>query len=188
MSVTELFTQLAYQFGPFFFAVLFTLVVTRTARTWYVSATKPLDNTEKNTFRHWFLMCCYFSIFLVIVSVAWYAYYHWGRHHALHGSFLGLRPNQSIVPDADQFFIREVKTTDPGGEIRDYYFVMVRNRPWQRGEKLYFKYWELPSTSGAGERPKHILVESQLVETDSFPVRFVLKFNEDGTPVIEQRK
>jgi hypothetical protein len=192
MSYPELFTQLAYQFGPFFFAVLFTLFVTRTARAWYVSNTShPLDETEKATFRQWFLVCAYFSIALVIISIGWYAYYNWGRYHALEGIFVGLRPNQIIAPDADQFFIKETNAKDPSGDIRDYYFVLVRDRPWQKGEKLSFKYWDVPvKSSGGGTQgapPEPLEVDTQLVETDSFPARFVLRF-EKGKPVIEQRR
>lgn len=187
MSIAEVFTQLAYQFGPFFFAVLFTLFVTRTARSWYVAAGQPLDERERATFRQWFLVCSYFSIVLVMISIGWYAYYNWGRHHALEGIFVGLRPYQIIAPDAEPFFIKEVTTKDPGGDIRDYYFVLVRDKPWTRGEKISFKYWELPKNSGAGAPPEPMILDAQLTTTDSFPTRFVLRF-QDGKPLVEQRR
>jgi len=186
MSIAEPFTQLAYQFGPFFFAVLFTLFVTRTARSWYVAASAGPDQQEKATFRLWFLLCACFSIVLVVISTAWYGYYNWRTYHALEGMFTGLRPYQFVAPDTEPFFIKEVMTKSPGGDIRDYYFVLVRNRPWVRGEKILFKYWELPKESGEGAVPEPATVEARLVETDTFPARFVLKVVE-GKPVIEQR-
>jgi hypothetical protein len=43
---------LAYQFGPFFFAVLFTLVITRSAKRWYSEVDGKKDPGEKAAYQN----------------------------------------------------------------------------------------------------------------------------------------
>src|SRR6266852_5395428 len=70
--------KLAYDFGPFLFAVLFLLVVTRSAHRYsyevHSRITPPVTPPESVMYRLYFLSSFCFGIVLMVASVAWWIY------------------------------------------------------------------------------------------------------------------
>lgn len=95
----EALSALASELGPFFFSVLFLLVVTTTARHWYketCTRQPPSEHDERIAMRRYFWMAALVGIGLSFVAVGWFVYKNFGSAHAYHVVFVDLKPNQFI--------------------------------------------------------------------------------------------
>lgn len=154
----EALTNASFLWGPFFFSILFMLVITRTARGYYrqVSERKdpPATAEEKWDYRIYFHLSVACGIILVFVSVGWWMYAQL-QQHAFQGVILGLEPNQQIVAADDDLYYRAVhRDLGNGHVVRDYHFAIVRRAPFSKGQAFRLAFY--PEIGSIGEKPKAI--------------------------------
>jgi hypothetical protein len=181
-SAMDTLAGIAYQFGPFFFAVLFTLIITRTARKWYSQASAtvgPEHEDERRTYRTYFRASYVFGMFLVAISVGWWIASQWRGHHAFAGTIVALNENQALDSlSSDQNFWSKVwdhSSGPAGANLRDYWFVVVMDRPLHRGEKIRLNYWEQLSPGAIGAAPPPTaMIEVPVLDPAVFPQKYQL--------------
>ncbi len=159
-SVIE-FSSAGYLLGPFFFAVFFMLIICGTAHLWYSRVQKrtspPASETEKSTYRAFFLMSFGFGILLVSISVAWWIYSNW-KDHSFNWAVIGVEVDQSLQAEEETFYFREGTRKLGAGNVRDYYFAVVKSGPFSVGQTFTLKYY--PNAGALGpEAPKAIDLE-----------------------------
>jgi hypothetical protein len=80
----EVLTNASILYGHFFFALLFILVVTRTAHSYYKGvcerANPPAAPDEQKTYRLFFLASMTAGILLVFTAVSWWIYAQFQKH------------------------------------------------------------------------------------------------------------
>jgi len=171
--------EIAYDFGPFFFAVLFTLVITSSARRWYLQAQRCRDLDTRNTYRNYFYASWLFGMLLVGVSVAWWLRSKWETHHTFAAAVVGLRPNQSLWPVSnDQYFWSRLSPHQgPLDRRNDYWFITVIDHPLFRGETFRLNYWELAGDGAINQAPPSptATIEVKVEDPTQFPQRYVLE-------------
>ncbi|MEA2994446.1 MAG: hypothetical protein QOD40_3366 [Alphaproteobacteria bacterium] len=148
LSTVEAITRLAEQFGPFLFAVLFILVVTRTAHTYYSDCMTrkdpPPSELEQKTYRLYFVSSVCVGIAVMTLSIGWWFYVQSKGNHVYQVAILGLDPDETVL--ADYYFKQVQRPTVPGGKAEhDMYFLIVRDQPFRMGERFEFEYFKLPS-------------------------------------------
>ncbi|MEE9555041.1 MAG: hypothetical protein V3W18_12155 [candidate division Zixibacteria bacterium] len=147
MSDFENWTKLAYQFGPFMFALLFCLIITRWGYKIYQRAnlrTPPASDREKNTYRIYFISTAAFGFLLVITSVVWWVF-NQPSVYIFKGEIAGLREYEKIV--SNELYLRRVEVEIPGEttennlRISNEYFVYVQEKPITDGQvfTLYYR-------------------------------------------------
>lgn len=132
-------SNLAFQYGPFLFALLFSVFITRWAYGIYQKACvrvepKEATDREKNTCRIYFLGTAGFSILLVIAAILW-----WFLNAPVTYKFMGkiedLKDYQKTV--SQSFYLKPSYIIPPDIDLpatHDDYFVIVRNKPFKKGE------------------------------------------------------
>jgi hypothetical protein len=181
-SALDTLANIAYQFGPFFFAVLFTLVITRTARQWYLEVRASNDPEEKKAYRTYFRASWLFGMLLCATSVAWWVRSQWEGHHAFAGTIVALNSNQTLrsVSD-DQYFWSRLWAHQGGGALdtmTDYWFVVVSDHPVYRGEKFRLNYWDVSGPGALGQAPPPTaMIEVPVTDPTKFPQKYTLVKN-----------
>jgi hypothetical protein len=178
-SAMDTLANLAYQFGPFFFTVLFTLVITRSARKWYSEVDVRRNPEEKSAYRVYFHASWAFGMILCLISVAWWIRSQWEDHHVFAGAIVALNSNQTLsYVSNDQWFWSRLwaHTDSPMDTLKDYWFVVVSNHPVHRGEKFLLNYWEVvgPGEIGKGPPPPTATIEVIVEDPAQFPQRYSL--------------
>lgn len=145
--------------GPFFFAIFFMLVITRTAHSYYKSvnerATPPASVEEKNDYRLYFRISFSCGIVLVFLSVGWWIYAQL-QQHTFQGVIVGLKINQQIVATDDELYYRDVRRNDGSGNfVKDYHFAIVRNSPFSSGQAFRLGFYPESGKMGK-EKPEQI--------------------------------
>jgi hypothetical protein len=186
-TITAL-VKLAYDFGPFLFAVLFLLVVTRSAHRYsyqvHARITPPVTPPESAMYRLYFLSSFWFGIVLVTASVVWWIYAGMVTHVVevvLRGAPAGL---QIASDDAYQkVSYREI----PGGNTyeSDYYFAVVKNGSFRDGEPILFKYWRSDNISG-GEGVAKVQLLPIEYDGDPHPI-YEIVYNPDQPLTLKKR-
>lgn len=132
----EIFTALAYQYGPFFFAILFNIAITLWSYRMYHGAARP---DEVKTYRAYFLATVSFGMVLVCLSIYW-----WWSHppyYIYKGVIKELEDYQKLT-STDLYFKRElVPRADKNlVQICNDYFLIVREKPFSETEEfdIYF--------------------------------------------------
>ena len=178
-SAMDTLASIAYQFGPFFFAVLFTLVISRTARKWYSQANGADSAEEKKTFRTYFHASWIFGMVLCATSVCWWIRSQWEGHHAFAGTIVALYPNQTLAfasDDQNSWSTVRVHQNAPIDNLRDYWFVVVSDHPVHRGETLQLNYWELSGSGALGQAPPPTAtINVPVTDPSRFPQKYSLK-------------
>jgi hypothetical protein len=138
--------ELAYQYGPFFFALLFTLVLARWTYGNYkdVCARKdpPAGNEEIQTCRWTFVFTSLFGVVLVAVTVGWWFRYR-PALYVFQGQISRLRDYEKIA--CKDFFFRSRllgKLGENLPEYRDEEFIAIQAIPFtdsQRFELFFSK-------------------------------------------------
>ena len=131
----EVFTSLAYQYGPFFFAILFNVAITLWAYRMYHGAKR---HDEVKTYRAYFLTTVSFGMLLVCLSIYW-----WWSHppyYVYKGVIKELEDYQKLT-STDLFFKRElIPRADKNlAQICNDYFLVVRDKPFSNAEE--FDVW-----------------------------------------------
>jgi hypothetical protein len=133
----SVFTSLAHQYGPFLFAILFTLVVTRVANNFYSECRKdPRAGTaDIALYRMYFASSFVFSIVLVLAAVSWW---FWTQKDTYVFRFAidGLRHGESV--ESDDYFRRRWKSDNDDPK---YEFVVVQDKPFAPGKTFSVNYF-----------------------------------------------
>ena len=168
--------NLAYQFGPFFFAVLFSLFITRTARRWYSEAAEGKE--EKRAFRSYFHSSWVFGMLLVATSVVWWLRSQWEGHHAFAASIVALSQNQQLASiSEDQNFYSRFWVHQTPDTLKDSWFVIVSDHPVRRGEVFKLNYWEGNGIGGIGQQPQTTTIQIRVIDPTKFPQKYMLVKN-----------
>jgi hypothetical protein len=160
LSVIETITQLAEQFGPFLFAVLFILVVTRTAQGYYKEcATRehpPASDQEVRTYRLYFLCSVWVGIAVMGLSLGWWFYVQAKGSHVYQVAIVDLTPDQTVLSEYYNKLVPHPSV--PGAQpAHDLFFLVVRDQPFKVGEKFSFEYFKLDSAAaGTGITGKRV--------------------------------
>jgi len=176
MSVNDVTTLvgLAEQFGPFLFAILFILVVTRTAHQWYreaVSRTPHANPAEIRTLRFYFILSVYCGIGATILSVGWWFYAQTRGMYYYQFSISELANEDEIN---SQYFSKLAPMPALAGapQLHDEYFLVGQPEPFSKGQKFIIQYYRLPQGTGANTgtviTPEDIIVTYSGNSTDTF--------------------
>lgn len=116
--------QLASEFGPFLFAILFLIVVTRIAGGHFLIAS---------------------GLVLTALAVGWWVFADWRGDNRYQVTILDLGKDEKITSSY-------YSHVSPRGDspIHDDYFLIVQNTPFKVGDKFEFAYSTPPSTGLAG--------------------------------------
>ena len=148
LSTLEAITRLAEQFGPFLFAILFILVVTRTARRYYLECMTrkepPPSVQEQKTYRLYFLCSVWVGIVVMTMSIGWWIYAQAKGNHVYQVAVVDLGPDELVL--SDYYFKTTQRPSIPGANAgHDTYFLIVRDQPFKVGELFDFEYFKLPT-------------------------------------------
>lgn len=138
-------SMVAYELGPFFFSILFTLVIVGIAHRCYRKVNlrkEPIASPEeKRSYRMYFISSFGAGILLVFISVAWWMYAHISKH-TLQGAIIGLSSSQTLIAYSDELYVRVIKRPlTIGKEITDYHFAIVRDAPFNPGQRFSFLFY-----------------------------------------------
>jgi hypothetical protein len=130
----ESLTYLGFLWGPFFFSILYILVVPRIAHAYYAAVTvrnsPPALPEEIQEYRTYFRWSVRTGLILVALSVAWWLYAQF-QYHIYKGIISGLEKDQVIAIKDDDMYYRTVQWDSGGGHIISAYkFVIVSNQPF----------------------------------------------------------
>jgi hypothetical protein len=151
VTTIETLTRLAEQFGPFLFAILFILFVTRTARGYYVECmtrtAPPSTEQEQKTYRMYFVCSVWVGIVVMGLSIGWWIYTQARGNHVYQISITDLDPDETIL---SSYYSKDIPhpTMPNVRPPHDAYFLVVQDRPFELGDRLAFQYFH-HSTGGA---------------------------------------
>ncbi len=159
LAMLDSIARSAAQYGPFLFAVLFILIVTRTAHKYYQESNTrqqpPATEEEKATYRSYFTISIWVGIALTLVSIGWWIYVQMQGTNVYQIAINGLQPNETV--SSNYYSMTKPEPTIPGAvTLTDYLFMVVQNAPFKVGDKFeiyYFKIPPRPSPGTAGEQP-----------------------------------
>jgi hypothetical protein len=143
ISAIEALTRLAEQFGPFLFALLFIMFVTRTARGYYAECmartAPPPTEQETKTYRFYFMSSFVIGVFVMALSIGWWFYRQAKGNYVYQVSIVNLEPKENVV--SEYYSRNNIRQTFPGAlPHHDALFLIVRDQPYQIGETLSFQY------------------------------------------------
>jgi len=156
ISAIEALTRLAEQFGPFLFALLFIIFVTRTAHGYYAGCmartAPPPTEQETKTYRLYFISSFVVGIVVMTLSVGWWFYRQAKGNYVYQISILNLAPEEKVV--SEYYSRTNIRQSIPGiAPNHDALFLIVRDKPYAVGQTLSFQYVkQTPAavSSGAG--------------------------------------
>jgi hypothetical protein len=152
VTTFETLTRLAQQYGPFLFALLFILVVTRTAHEYYQECntrTQPrASESEKKTYRSYFISSVWVGIALMLISIGWWIYAQMQGPSIYQIAIVGLRPEESVLSD---YYSKTIsRPSIPGAmALHDTYFIVAREGPIAIGDEFNLYYFKAATSAGA---------------------------------------
>ncbi len=186
----EAMSSLASDFGPFFFSVLFLLIVTTTARRWYketCTRQPPAELDERVSMRSYFWTAAIVGVTLSFVAVGWYVYKNIGKVHAYHVVFVDLKPNQYVdLRDEVCYAKYPPQALGPDVDFKQFECVIVRDRPFNRGDVYTIHYREVAELSGSGQVPQGESVDVTVMDPEHLVLRFKV-LRRGGHPTVEQQ-
>lgn len=166
----------SFLWGPFFFSILFILVVTRTAHSYYARVnervTPPASAQERQDYRNYFRLSIAAGLVLVFLSVGWWMYAQL-HEHTFQGVIIGLDKDQEIVAAEDDLYYRAVqRDAGHGRVIRDYHFVIVRQTPFVTGQAFRLEFYPDPGVIGeAPPQPVNLQVQYRGIPREKYLLR-----------------
>ncbi|HEY1474323.1 MAG TPA: hypothetical protein VGF53_09600 [Pseudolabrys sp.] len=157
VGVIEALTNLAQEFGPYLFAILFIVFVPRIAHGYYTAcATRtapPPGKQELNVYRLYFVSSVGVGIVVMGLSISWWFYQHAKTKFIYQISINDLSSYERV---ASEYYYRDNphQSILPGvAATHDALFLIVRNEPFSIGQTLSFQYvMQTPDAPpGAGE-------------------------------------
>ena len=186
LDVTGLTTvvRLAEQFGPFLFAILFILVVTKTAHGYYQDANTrkhpPASQQERQTYRFYFLCSIWCGVGVMVLSIAWWLYVQSRGSHVYQIAITALGNDDNIY--SGYYNKRLPRPLIPGlPGTYDTYFLVVQDQPFNVGDKFSFTFVKVPAGGGPGGEsvgvagvivPKQITVTYRGERFDTYTLSF----------------
>ena len=170
----ESLVQLAYKFGPFLFSLLFLFVITKISHTYYqkvVTRLHPPPTTrEISDYRLYFLSSVVFSILFSIASGTWWWINSKNSKHVLQVTVQNAPSNVLITSnDADAYSKYESVQGPAAINNRTYSFAFIRDAPFNRGDKIVFRYWISDGATGGLGSP-NVQKYGITYDGDAFPV------------------
>lgn len=152
-KVLSMLSSSSFMWGPFFFSLLFMLVITKTAHNYLQGVIRrtdpPAHKDERTVYRQYFITSLISGIVLVFISVGWWIYAQM-QIHAFEGVIVGLKTNQFITANEDDMYLRAVeRDAGQGKQMRDYHFAIVRDSPFSVGQIFRFSFYPDPGAIGA---------------------------------------
>lgn len=151
-TTIEKLVPLAEQFGPFLFAVLFLLVITRTAHSYYrESSTRipPAQPDELKAYRNYFVCSMWFGLAVTTLSIGWWVYVHMQGNHTYQVTINNLQQDEEV--SAEYFSRRSIHSIDNGlAPLHDLQFLIVQNQPFNVGETFTFFIYKRPAKVDPG--------------------------------------
>lgn len=156
-STFALLVRLGEEFGPFLFAILFIVFVTRTAHSFYQECTtrqNPVaSEDEKRTYRFYFVCSVWCGIAVMTISIGWWIYGKVKGPHVYQVAIVNIQDNERLI--ADYFNKQVTRPAVPGAPVvHDYYFLLVKTEPFRVGEKFAFDYYRIPRGVSGGLAPQ----------------------------------
>jgi hypothetical protein len=137
------FTEIAYQFGPFFFALLFIFVVSRWAYKIYHAQHKSTDK-EKETYRWIFISTTVFGMILVMLSVMWWWNYR-PTVYIFRGKVKNLKEYERVI--SDNLFLKPVWSGKyenvPQKHTEE--FAVIQETPFSPGQSFEMQFLKGPN-------------------------------------------
>jgi hypothetical protein len=135
--------SIAVQYGPFFFSILFCIVLSKWGYSIYKNANvrvkpKPASKQEINTYRYYFILITIFGVILVIISVFW-----WIRQqssiHLFKGDIINVGENHRFV--SSDMYLKRVKVGELGSEdspmdVYKWQFFCFQMKPFKDDQKF----------------------------------------------------
>lgn len=129
------FTELAFQFGPFFFALLFTLVISRWTYKIYHAQGKA-SNREKDTYRWVFISTTAFGMVLVVISVVWWWNYR-PTTYVFRGEIKNLTEYERLMSSNLYFKSKWMGKIEEGiPQFHDEEFAVIQEAPFSQGQEF----------------------------------------------------
>lgn len=160
-KILELLANASFLYGPFFFALLFVLVVIRTAHSYYTRvcerSSPQASPEEKKTYQIFFHVSVAAGTLLVFTAVGWWIYAQLQRH-TLEGVISGLDTTQTIITLQDNIYLRSVeRDAGSGMRVKDYHFIIVRDNPFVSGQTFHLGFFPEQGANGP-EKPKPVFL------------------------------
>lgn len=132
--------------------MLFMLVITRTAHSYYAEVAKrespAASEDEKQVYRTYFQLTFWCGTLLVFCSVAWWIYAQLEKH-AFEGVIVGLDITQQIMAQEGDIYLRPTQRDVGGGRIvQDYNFAIIRDKPFVDGQQFRLGFYPEPGALG----------------------------------------
>src|SRR5207244_5847470 len=163
--------ELAFQYGPFLFSLVFLFFITRWACTNYADVCRRKDALpgEKRTHQCVFIASFLIAVFLVMVSVTWWFKYR-PSIYVFRGEIAALKEYEHIT--SPTLYLRTVRTVSidsKAPEERDEQFIIVQEKPFASGDEFELKF-----SKGEG----HIDTFTVPFTADQPNPRFAVKWDE----------
>jgi hypothetical protein len=135
MDISQL-VELGYQYGPFFFSILYVVFVSRWAYAKYkenMRATNP-PTAERDiaTVRAIFVASFTIGVVLVAFSVWWWWAYR-PQTHLFRGEIRDLQDYEQLASEGIYFRV-EPKATIDGVSLRNEHFALIQVAPFRKGQ------------------------------------------------------
>ena len=169
LSMLDSITRLAQQYGPFLFAILFVLVVTRTAHQYYEESNTrqqpPASEDEKRTYRLYFRSSIWVGIALTLLSIGWWFYVQAQGTNIYQIAIVGLQPEEAVL---SQYYVKSVpRPTIPGAAtLTDDYFIIAQDQPFRIGDKFVFYYFKTPASPATSAPQAAVGLSGTRIETE----------------------
>jgi len=140
----ESFARASLEYGPFLFAILFNLVITRWAYKMYNAAvtrvTPSASQEEKSTYRTYFFAVVACGIVLVIASVTWW-FYAQTFPYVYRGVIQSLKDFEKVTSNT-LYFKKALREPDIGAttQYRDEYFLVLQDKPFRDTDEFELRF------------------------------------------------
>lgn len=135
-------TKMAFQYGPFLFALIFNLVLTRWGYKMYNTTCSrqdpPASDEEKSTYRTYFIGVAAFGIILVMASIGWW-WTNQPNTHIYRGTIERLNDYDQIATDQLYVQTRYVKLFNDL-EYQNVNFIITQEKPFSENQQFSVLY------------------------------------------------
>ncbi len=129
----------AFEYGPFYFAVLLLLTVSTLSGRAYrkISKNQGASADERRAHRNFFVASYALGLFLVAVSVIWWLAYR-PKLYAYNVVIRDLRDYETLISDRNVYFQAEITTLidDDGSQLRKEHILAIQDKPFEPGQRF----------------------------------------------------
>lgn len=169
--VLEKLSALAFRYGPAFFALLFLLFLVRTFSEEFQKVVcrkdPPAAAAEITLYARLLTGSWVVGIILVAASV-WFFFFTYQTKHTYEAIIVDLHPTALISVD-DGYTKKVFRPVEGSMGTQDYYFAVLRDTPFKKGDKFRLHYWPRVEDAGVGRSPTYEVIEVEYVSSDGMP-------------------